>query len=83
MKSFLAIISLFTISILTSCEPIDPNKQIDEGNVQGNIYTSQEIGWAIEIPSGWEVIKKEQVQANNEKGLKAIEETIEGKVAWA
>ncbi|RZL45640.1 MAG: hypothetical protein EOP00_17035 [Pedobacter sp.] len=81
-------IILFTIiagiSIsLTSCGQIDPNKNIDEGKVEGNIYTSQEIGWTIEIPKGWTVINKDKTKETNEKGLKAIEETIDGQVDYS
>lgn len=68
---------------LTSCGQVEPNKNIDEGKVEGNIYTSQEIGWTIEIPKGWKVIDKEKIKETNKKGLKAIEETIEGQVDYS
>jgi hypothetical protein len=68
---------------LTSCGQVDPNKNIDEGKIEGNIYTSQEIGWTIEIPKGWTVIDKEKTKETNEKGLKAIEETIDGQVDYS
>ncbi|RAR48403.1 hypothetical protein [Flavobacterium lacus] len=79
---------LFTIIVgislsLTSCGQVDPNNNIDEGKVEGNIYTSQEIGWTIEIPKGWTVIDKEKTKETNEKGLKAIEETIDGQVDYS
>lgn len=51
-----------------------PNRQIDEGQVEGEIYTSQEIGWTVNIPQGWTVISKNRIEANDEKGRKAIEE---------
>lgn len=62
--------------MLTSCGKTDPNKNVDEGKVERNLYTSGEIGWTIEIPKGWTVVDKEEKQAANEKGKKAIEETI-------
>ncbi len=79
---------LFTIIVgislsLTSCGQVDPNRNIDEGKVEGNIYTSQEIGWTVEIPKGWTVIDKEKTKETNEKGLKAIEETIDGQVDYS
>lgn len=67
--NFLLVLTL----LLTSCK-LDPNKQIDEGKVDGEIYTSQEIGWTINIPKGWTVISKNKIEANDEKGRKAIEE---------
>ena len=54
-KLLFTIIAGISLS-LTSCGQVDPNKNIDEGKVEGNIYTSQEIGWTMEIPKGWTVI---------------------------
>lgn len=83
MKKILTIASLLATLILSSCRQPDPNEQIDEGTVKENTYTSEEIGWTIEIPDGWTVIEIEQTKANNEKGLKAIEETIEGEIDFS
>lgn len=81
-KTIFTIITGIAIS-LTSCGQADPNKNIDEGKVEGDIYTSQEIGWTIEIPKGWAVIDKEKIKETNEKGLKAIEETIDGEIDYS
>lgn len=67
----------------TSCGQTDPSKNIDEGKVEGDIYTSQEIGWTIEIPKGWTVIDKDKTKETNEKGLKALEETIGGEIDYS
>jgi len=72
-KSNLINLLLVLALLMTSCR-LDPNKQIDEGKVEGKIYKSQEIGWTINIPQGWTVISKNKIEANNEKGRKAIEE---------
>ncbi|GAO31018.1 hypothetical protein [Geofilum rubicundum] len=81
-------IILFTIitgiSIsLTSCGQVDPNKNIDEGKVEENIYTSEEIGWTIEMPKGWTVIDKEKTKEINEKGIKALEETMDAEIDYS
>ncbi|HYV95517.1 MAG TPA: hypothetical protein VE978_27325 [Chitinophagales bacterium] len=68
--------TLFLILIplaIFSCGQVDPNKQIDEGNVTGEIYQSNEIGWTIEIPKGWTIISKDKAEANDQKGKDAIE----------
>ena len=78
-KTLLSIISGLAVT-LTSFGQVDPNKHIDEGKVEGNIYTSQEIGWTIEIPKGWIVTEKAKMKEMNEKGLKALEETIDGPI---
>ncbi len=83
MKHSLTLISLSVALTFISCGQTDPNKQIDEGAVKNNTYTSEEIGWTIEIPDGWNVIEKEQTQANNEKGLKAMEETLNGEIDYS
>jgi hypothetical protein len=75
LLTFLGI--LFSIS---SCQQIDPNKQIDEGKVDKNIYTSEDLGWTIEIPNGWTVVEKEKTEEYNSKGLKAIGEVIDGEI---
>jgi hypothetical protein len=65
---------------LTSCGQVDPNKNIDEGKVEGSFYTSQEIGWTIEIPEGWTVVDMEKTKETEEKARKAVEETMDGEI---
>ena len=83
MNRLLTIVSFLTMLIFISCGQTDPNKQIDEGTVKDDNYTSEEIGWTIRIPDGWTVINKEQTQANTEKGLKAMEETLENEIDYS
>ena len=61
--------------VIMSCGQVDPNKQIDEGNVKGEIYESKEIGWSIEIPKDWKIISKDKVEAHDEKGKGLIEKS--------
>ena len=67
---------LFSILLFSACTPTDPNQQIDEGQVQGSMYESKEIGWQIEIPKDWKIIAKDAIEANDEKGKEAIKEAI-------
>lgn len=69
-----------TILALTSCKPSDPNKSVEEGKVEGNIYTSEEIGWTMEIPQGWKVIDKEKSEEFQEQGKKALENNTDATV---
>lgn len=73
---FLPILSF----VFFSCTELDPNKQVDEGQVTGATYESKEIGWIIEIPKGWKVIAKDKIEASNEKGKKLLEQTAGGEV---
>lgn len=65
----------FVLIIFASCGQVDPNKQIDEGKVNGRIYESKEIGWSIEIPKDWKIISKDKVETYDEKGKSAIEKS--------
>lgn len=74
MKIFLTLILMGVAVLFSACEQADPNEQVDEGTVEGNIYTSHEIGWTLQIPKGWKIISKDKLEENVEKGKKAIEE---------
>lgn len=71
--------NIFFFTLLTfifSCGQADPNKQIDEGKVENNSYSSKEIGWSINIPNNWKVMSRGQNEKYQEKGLDAIEEVV-------
>lgn len=68
---------------LISCGQIDPNKQIDEGTFKNDVYSSQELGWTIEIPSNWDIISRAQTDAYEEKGREAFEKTLEGDIDFS
>jgi hypothetical protein len=68
------LVTFITIAILVSCKS-DPNKQIDEGKINENAYHSEEIGWTMEIPDGWNVTHRSELKKRTEKGLDAINET--------
>ncbi|WP_430965277.1 hypothetical protein [Spongiimicrobium sp. 2-473A-2-J] len=68
------IITLLALIILISCKT-NPNKQIDEGKITESTYHSNEIGWTMEIPTGWNVTHKSVSDERTEKGLEAIKES--------
>ncbi len=76
---FFTIITCILFS-LQSCNLKDPNKNVDEGKIQGKTYKSKEIGWTMEIPDGWTVIDKELTEERNNKGQKALEKSMGQKV---
>ena len=79
MKQLYTITYIILLSFC-SCGQIDPNKQIDEGKVENNIYSSKEIGWTIKIPENWKVISREQNEKYQEKGLDAVENMVDGNI---
>jgi hypothetical protein len=83
MKKIIYTILTGLVITMTSCTQTDPNKNIDEGKVEDNTYTSKEIGWTIEIPKGWTVTDKDKIKEINEKGLKVMEETIDGEIDYS
>ena len=68
------LIFLFLSLLLVSCGNQNPNAQVDEGSVSGNFYTSEEIGWTIEIPKGWKVVAKDKTEETTEKGMEAMKD---------
>lgn len=68
---------------IDSCGQDGSNKNVDEGKVEKNIYTSDEIGWTIEIPKGWTETEREETQAMTEKGLKAMEDVVDGEIDYS
>ena len=61
--------------LLFSCGKVDPNKQIGEGYIKDNIYKSSEIGWSIKIPNEWEVVTKDELKSDDQKGKVEIAKT--------
>ena len=80
MKIFLYTIITAALFILSSCAEIGTKKMSEEGKINGNIYSSDEIGWTMEIPSGWNIVDLEQTKKTNQVGLKALEETLNSDV---
>jgi hypothetical protein len=80
MKIRQIIILLGILTSITSCKKNDPNKQIDEGRFENNIYSSKEIGWDINIPKNWKIITREQNEEYEKLGLDAIEKMVDGEI---
>ncbi len=81
---------LFTISLAilqVSCQfentDLDDAPPVDEGQIEGNIYKSHEIGWTFTIPEGWEITSMKETMELNERGKKAMEEVIEDEVSFS
>ena len=68
--------------LINSCK-IDPNKQVDEGKVENEYFKSEEIGWTIQIPSGWKIMLKNQMDKNQDRGMELVQETIDTVVDYS
>lgn len=68
MKAKIQIILLIT-SILYACNSSAPK----ESTSKLVIYNSKEIGWQIEIPTGYKALSQSRMEANEQKGKEAIE----------
>jgi len=75
-----AIILLVILISTISCKEVDPNKQVDEGSFENDVYTSQEIGWSMNIPKGWDIITREQNEEGMEIGKEIVGEVIDGEM---
>ena len=67
---------LFLLVTITSCGQVDPNKQIDEGAVEDNQYTNENLGWTIDFPEGWAILSRKENEAFQERGKEAIEDAV-------
>ncbi|MCH2180337.1 MAG: hypothetical protein MK106_16215 [Mariniblastus sp.] len=53
---------------------IDPAEIVEEGSVKGNIYYSGELGWTLEIPTGWSVLDREKMAELEAKTRMLVED---------
>lgn len=74
MKKFIHNIAILFMIGTYSCSPTDPNKEVDEGSVKNDIYQSEALGWSMEIPNDWDIISKEKMDKNSERGLEKVEQ---------
>lgn len=75
MKQILKIICI--ASVLIACKNVDPNEQIDEGEVKNGTFSSEEIGWTMKIPDDWKVTTRDETESSNARGLELLEETAD------
>lgn len=68
------------VTLLAACTKSDPNSHIVEELVTENSYTSNEIGWTMQIPEGWKILTRNQATETIKKGRKYVEETIGQKI---
>jgi hypothetical protein len=68
MKTNLSLIFLYA-TILAACSPSAPEAKISKKDT----FTSNEIGWTIEIPKGFTSLSNNRIEANEQKGREAIE----------
>ena len=74
MRSIFLLFCFFLL--LQSCQEVDPNQQIDEGEVKGKTYHSDAVGWTIEIPEGYAVTLMEDKEESFDRAVDAMGETI-------
>lgn len=66
---------LLLFSGLVACSPPDPNEQVDEGSFSENVYTSEELGWQITIPNGFDVTTREKAMNLQDTGRTMLEDS--------
>src|SRR5690348_5891751 len=74
--------------IIMSCQNLqkkqtaeEKQKELSTGTLSAaNIYTADEIGWKVQLPSDWEVVSKRDVAKTREKGQEMIEKASGQKV---
>jgi hypothetical protein len=84
---FMRILSaLLLCGCILSCQErkqsfTDKQKEIETGKLDPqNIYSVKEIGWTVQLPEGWEVMTRKELQAITDKGKKEMEKTFDTKI---
>lgn len=54
-----------------------------EGALDGQVYTSEELGWTIEVPEFWQLVPLEEIRGFQQRGLEAIEGVVDGQVEYS
>lgn len=80
MKRFFTLLLVIIILASNSCKNPESGKQVDEGKIDTNVYTSDELGWTMNIPDDWTIVSSEESSKTTDRGLEAIEETVGGPV---
>ena len=65
-----------TFSVLIGCNSIATKEE----KSSSNSYTSQEIGWTVEIPSGYKLTSQAKKNADDQKGKEATEKVYHGEL---
>lgn len=59
----------------------DKQKEIETGSLDSsNIYKVDEIGWTVRIPAHWEIMTRETLKKNTERGKKAMEKAMDSQI---
>lgn len=70
-----------TIAIFMACSgTAEQGKKVDEGVINNRIFTSEEIGWTIEVPEGWKITDLQKQKETDKKGadaMKQVDESIQ------
>lgn len=82
LKRSFTIISVLVITLAAACQQTtkeqevqeEQNVPIEEGTITGEVYTSESIGWSMEVPTDWEILSKNDMQGYVDRGKDAVEE---------
>lgn len=80
MKQLLFSVITSLLFSTVSGQQNSPKSYMDEGTIVNNVYTNDEIGWSIEIPTGWDLMEKSAIDRVNDTGKELIEETIRDEI---
>lgn len=76
------------VFLLYSCKEKVKTRTIEEkqnemevGKLDASgVYSVEEIGWTVKLPQGWDVLTKEQLKQNTERGKEVMEESLKAEV---
>jgi hypothetical protein len=62
-----------TIACILSCKKTDKHLYGNKDIIKNNIFENKEIGWKMEIPTNWKILKKEKSNKDSIEGYEIIE----------
>jgi len=68
MKYFTIYFFTALLMVAMSCKPPQPNLDIVYGEVQDHQYINEYFGFTIDLPAGWNVLSKEQIEHLQDMG---------------
>lgn len=74
MKPANLLIALLAITAFVACNN-KPEAQPETGKIDKRTYHSQEVGWTMEVPAGWELTDLQRLKDLDKKGMELLEKS--------
>ncbi len=66
----------------TSCDQAGSRRDLENGTIQGELYTNEEIGWSMTVPDDWDIISKDVLEEKTERGNDIVAESMDMEIDY-